>query len=509
MSGKLYIDLSHHSIDDLMRRIIELEPMVTNGNKRIKKREWDEMLDKNPELEEDKVVADGTTGGGIRHSAIHSLKNGILYEIEYYEERLKSVQNSDFKRKTNLDRDGLRQLIRKADKFLFALYTWKPELDVTEIMTGQEASKISKESEIIGDEEVAVVEEAGDTASLDEELKKSKTLVWYLYFLHFVEDGRGRKKPKIARTNLFVYPDGSVKLKNLKKDSNSRNYEGNWEQLDGCKVYSFNLCQPSEKVKERHLHFKVKFPNGRKRILFGSYTTYDTDDVYSGSLLFERIDEKSVLNGDIKPPLAISYDENPKEFKEFNKYVIEYLSLARDNHLFTDGPLGNFKELKRWMETENPFSLSERRFFDYPIPRLFIACPQTSLRADDDEHEKFVNKLASDLKTQFKDVLEITIKQKKDENGEMSSRENLKYLQRTKYFILILNDVDKATFSMVQLGWAMAHCKNILVFYKPETVSSRFIDTKRLGFSKHPYNDTNDGYNEVLKIILDFIDTNP
>lgn len=507
MSTNLYTNLNEGTLEDLMKRCIELEPFVTNGYHKINKVDWDNMLKANLELEEGENAEDGIEGGGIRHSIMHKFCEKLTFQVEFFEKENKINQN----------KAGLRLVARKAEKFLSVLYIWKPELDVNGLTISRSISETPEASEgLVVADKIVKIKNTNEASSLGEELKKAGCLVWYLYFLHFVDDGHDRKKPKIARTNLRVFHDGNnerinrgkVTLENLKEDSNSRNYEGEWEQLADCKVYIFNLWQPSEDEKERHLHFKVKFPNGRKRILFGSYSTYDTDDLYSGSLVFERIDEKGVLTDNIKPPLAISYDENPKDFEEIDESVIEYLSLARDNHLFTDGPLGSFNELKKWVETENPFSLCERRFFDYSKPRLFIACPQTSLKETDDRHKNLIEKLEKDLREKYESNLDITVKNQKGVSGELSSFENLKYLQRTKYFILILDEVKKATFSLVQLGWAMAYCKHILVFYKDNTVSSRFIADKDAIFKKRSYNDTEEGYNEMMIKILDFIDTN-
>ena len=46
-------------------------------------------------------------------------------------------------------------------------------------------------------------------------------------------------------------------------------------------------------------------------------------------------------------------------------------------------------------------------------------------------------------------------------------------LQTTRFFILIYTRSEKASFSLVELGWALAHAKVIMIFYEKHSVSER------------------------------------
>ncbi|MEQ9007029.1 MAG: hypothetical protein RLP12_04030, partial [Ekhidna sp.] len=143
--------------------------------------------------------------------------------------------------------------------------------------------------------------------------------------------------------------------------------------------------------------------------------------------------------------------------------------------------------------------------FDPLPPRLFIASPKTSLSGEERKHEEFVEKIYSDIENKFGKDLEVRLRKHDMEAEELASYDNLKYLEKTKFFILVLNSTNQASFSLVQLGWAMAHCKHCMVVFNPNNVSSRFSKAKNVGFVPREYNDPENEYNEIIKDILDFI----
>lgn len=501
----LYVNQTHLSTNDLFDRICQLGKAVGIGLDNTKKLKWDDWLGDNEDFKKEYPIGDKMEGGGISYSNISKIYKDTISPLI---QRL--AQNKD----PEIQDRHLRKYIRQFEKYLRALYAYRPDLYIEGSIRLERDYNISnKDAYEETEKKVPAVEttkesfdEANETVTNSpsdiKSSSESEKLVWYVYFLHFVKKGQKKEIPKIARTVLTAYDNNKAELKNL-VDEVSKNYAGKWAKLAHPKLYSFDLWWPSEDDKQRHLHFKVEFGAG-DRILFGSYTTYDSHSIHSGKLLFERISSKRQLQEQITP-LAISHVENLGDFEQIDENIIEYLSLSKDNHINTPEPLGNIKLLQDWVDDINPFNSPEKRFFDPLPPRLFIASPKTSLSGEERKHEEFVEKIYSDIENKFGKDLEVRLRKHDMEAEELASYDNLKYLEKTKFFILVLNSTNQASFSLVQLGWAMAHCKHCMVVFNPNNVSSRFSKAKNVGFVPREYNDPENEYNEIIKDILDFI----
>ena len=54
---------------------------------------------------------------------------------------------------------------------------------------------------------------------------------------------------------------------------------------------------------------------------------------------------------------------------------------------------------------------------------------------------------------------------------DLNLTDALQDLRKTRFFVLIYTKTDIGSYSLVQLGWALAHCKVVLVFYEEGSIS--------------------------------------
>lgn len=158
----------------------------------------------------------------------------------------------------------------------------------------------------------------------------------------------------------------------------------------------------------------------------------------------------------------------------------------------------------------DPFENRIDFFFDFKTPKVFIAFPQTS----DHSKKGYLNnreKIEEQIKIIDKKLdrlANVTFRNIKDVDADLTvSTKRLSELQRTKYFILILTNVESVSFALIELGLALAYCKHILVLYDKKLVSKRFKTTiNTLGVTVEDDISTLTSYETITKKIIDFID---
>ena len=91
------------------------------------------------------------------------------------------------------------------------------------------------------------------------------------------------------------------------------------------------------------------------------------------------------------------------------------------------------------------------------------------------------------------------------DNFQKISFESFRTLQKTTFFVLILGDFNKASFSLVQFGWALAHCKHLMIVYKKENVSNRFEAVEKMRVEKKAYKNINKEFDDIFIAIRRFV----
>ncbi len=65
-------------------------------------------------------------------------------------------------------------------------------------------------------------------------------------------------------------------------------------------------------------------------------------------------------------------------------------------------------------------------------------------------------------------------------------------IQKTSLFVLIYPKIERASFSLIQLGWALAHARSIIVFYEEGTLTENTLRLQSIGVSFIQFKNIND-----------------
>ena len=298
---------------------------------------------------------------------------------------------------------------------------------------------------------------------------------WFFYFLKL---SLNSNVPKIARTILRTYTNQIAHLEQL-EDVHSVDLYGTYEKM-GSHVESYDLKD------EEHLrgcNFKVHRASANYSLLAGIFTTYDLEDIRSGSLIMEKVDAGS-CGGELKPIVACYYEARDN-YQLIPDCIQDYLFEKVVNYGTVPKRIAD-RETLSVINKKRPLLQVEhrkRRFFDFQKSKLFLASQQTSFSDFNKEHEK-QDKIIEEAYIKLKaglpqiEIIQRVKKELTDANNQ--SFNILKELKRTKYFVLVVGRHEKASFSTVMLGWAMAYCMHILLIYKKGTVSKRFLALSQL-----------------------------
>ncbi|MCO6359206.1 hypothetical protein BXY85_1688 [Roseivirga pacifica] len=315
-----------------------------------------------------------------------------------------------------------------------------------------------------------------------EELVKSESQsikyhYWHFNFLHVTPPGGADKRPKIARTLLKVSnsPKEAV-LINL-EDPQSEDYQGRYDEIGKSGVYAFDLWN---KKRNRKLYFKIHFPNTKYRVVIGAYTTFDSEKIYSGRIVLRRIDSQ---NKDDLKSVLLGRDVTSGFDSIVDHSIQEFLSQRDKNYLMVPNSNGTLNGIKAKTKDSGPFQHIERRFFDFENPRLFLACPILTAQHSSREID-ILQDLQTELKTGFPNLIvdlnERNRRHLQDQENEfrLINLESFEKLQGTRFFVIIIEETQKSSFSLVELGFALAKCKYVLILHKAGTVSKKIEELK-------------------------------
>ena len=357
---------------------------------------------------------------------------------------------------------------------------------------------------------------------------------WKMYFLNV-----GDSKPKHLRLGcclLKVYSPNKIDL--ITPDPDDKNYEGKYKILrkDKYSVYFFDLKTFSEK---KRLHLKIRLCSGDDKIILGSYSTYydDDDKIVTGSIVLEKISDLTLENEENIPKFLSAIDGR-KDFEKVKWQIRNFLSLKKLNYSkVPQKAVINLKGLEEFVNSlpKGDSASVEKRFLELKKPIIYISTPQTSMedyysdlqngkKMTVDERQELERK-HSLIKKKKNVVLNIVKKLKYEyeekadkfkvifENTdieEMKPIESIKYLEKTRYFILIMPPTSKISFSIIQLAYSITLAKNIFFAYEGNIISERIKSLKELNnnFERKKINSIIKEEDQLYKAIVKFINDN-
>ncbi len=281
---------------------------------------------------------------------------------------------------------------------------------------------------------------------------------WYVYFFYF---GIGyRHKVGLGRTVMTISKDAKVYLKNV-EDNKSINYEGTLN-FDNAEVLSFNLQGPNS---ESQLHIKVLAQPEFPKLLVGAYLNYEIRKVRCGTIVMEH----KMTSENLTPGF---YTIDHDDFETIPKPIRRFLAQKSQNILNLPKPIYSIDDLATFMD--NYLQDKRHLFFDPEETRVFFASPaQSILNEEHEENSTMILNIKDVLEAKFKsNNIKIKIdypggKKPSKQNADFYKNrivDNFKDLKLTKYFFLFIGQRSLSK-SLVELGWALAYCKIVVIFY--------------------------------------------
>jgi hypothetical protein len=294
------------------------------------------------------------------------------------------------------------------------------------------------------------------------------------FFVYHLYMGRDGKEPKLGRSILKIKNDNSVVFKNV-PDGISVDYFGSDYTAREDRIV-FNLESQSG---DKTIHLKIYCSDiNRDKVFLGAFLTYEYHHIIHGTVVLEPVPD-----GEEAQPLMLSNTQNPQIFNSVNPFVREYLSFRRYSYKRVPKDIRNYKPLENFLyreAQEKPI----RRFIEKTRPTVFIASPNSSVDKEKfKNNQRLIEKLKSRLRSRFSEKIEISNKRTKYSEllKEVTPPPSFRILQRSRFFILIYNETDQGSLSLVQLGWAMAHCKEVMLFYQKGSISLNIRRLNNLG----------------------------
>jgi len=234
---------------------------------------------------------------------------------------------------------------------------------------------------------------------------------------------------------------------------------------------------------EVNVQMQVYFRDQSAAELFlGSYLTYENGRIVRGTLVLVPVDESVDLE-----PYVARFDKKVPSLTDIEPTILEYLSIRKFSYRRVPDQIYTKAQLREFLNGEFHESPG-KRFIESIRPEIIIASPNSSISSESfEKNQSIIDTFKKSIETTFPGKLNVYIRneQMPEFYKEATAPPSIKHIQKTRMFFLIYTPADKASFSLVQLGWAMAHCKQIVVIYQKGSLSSNIL---RLNMFKDLFN---------------------
>lgn len=302
-------------------------------------------------------------------------------------------------------------------------------------------------------------------------------LQWNVYYLHFRKNDQ-TKEPLLCRAHIIIDDNDNVLFVNVEPDGGD-NYVGVFKpDIDmGQGIITFNL---SGQKKGSTVHIKVFCDRKKQPILIGQYNCYVDTRIMAGDILFEFAETRSEL----KKVGSYSFVEGSDTFsneKDINPIIREFFALTSENYHQVFKHIDTLEKLKGKMDSYFPFRDKPSLFIEKPKPEVMIAAPMsTSISSSNEELFEPVFKT---LKEKLPKI-EVTAEKIFDDNGHPLFIDNLKQLRTKRFFILIMPDISKLSFSHIQFAMAISMSKHVFIVCCKNDLSETMQTLEHLGLIK-------------------------
>ncbi|MBI1183601.1 hypothetical protein GC194_04985 [bacterium] len=296
---------------------------------------------------------------------------------------------------------------------------------------------------------------------------------WFLYYYykHKLEP----RTPVLTRNGLILYEGGEAHLVNNSPKLHHQ-YRGEWS-LNGNTIV-INLINDITKTRGYSLY--VKDDNEDPSLLYGTFNAYNSDDIFMGFVILERVTEK------IKEELGFTDLERvPHSWKgrKIPQSIIDFLSY--DSRTFGILPhIGNDLSSLQLFNNRalREFNIWKRKFLGEYHNEIVISDPNNKINFLSESYKKWKNSwIEKGMKIKVLYGGDTVEDGSKSENGisrygsgrDGSESESLSLparfekLYRSKFFIYVLSPSKSELFlhGVMELAWSMIFCDHLIIVY--------------------------------------------
>jgi len=415
----------------------------------------------------------------MESSHYHSRIKELIHQIHQHQIRVKDVL-ADFTKwvKKSQDTGKYRgNQIKPLGLSRNSIYSWRVKLTAlkSKINSGAiQENEIEEELETI-ENFVQVFSKAvqGYFTEYAETIDPFEGKTWYIYFFHIDEDAGG--EPTLGRVVLKTFSKNHVELTNFGHGTHVHYEKGQYSL-----IYNYACFLELEtRHGDRKLHIKVRYISSDYEIFIGSYITYENEHVVRGTLIMEPAQGESIK------PLVLSSFKNKEIFYAVDPAIRQFLSLRKYNYQKITNRIFNLEGLREFLYEKRGEDWPTR-FFEENKPILFIAYPGLSIDPESyGTNVHAIERIVQQLNHRFKGKLDIRYGNNRQQEREISFSEEVESLKRTRLFALIYTKAELGSYSLVQLGLAMAYCKVVMMFYELGSISGH-LETLHRKVHKYP-----------------------
>ena len=310
-------------------------------------------------------------------------------------------------------------------------------------------------------------------------------LICYAYFLYY-PSGRNHEA-LLGCANLSVGKNNIAEFKNTGL-TGSVNYQGPAQPyLDmdhGIIIFDLESDKHGRK-----LHIKAFCEEKEQQVMLAMFTTYEDNRVQSGTILLFNPNAK--VDGDTKTlklleemtrdisgvPGCYNFLSKSDEFKKIPPVIRDFFRLRNNNYHRVFKEVDTLLKLEEKINAYEPHEHKNTWFLEKEKPEIFIASP---ILGSPNDNDSLFKTIVDDLNNEpnFAERLYINYSDKDsgyNKDGGMEPIKNLEYLKSVRVFILFLEEMQQASFSLVQLGWALSYSKQVILVYKKDCISERIL----------------------------------
>ncbi len=309
-------------------------------------------------------------------------------------------------------------------------------------------------------------------------------LYYKAYFFYHLEE---TEEPELGMSLISIQQTKAY-LHNVKDDISS-DYEGDIEHLQDNGLF-FDMSSVTKKIS---IHIKVNCSNlSNDNIMLGAYISFEDNHITQGSILLEATDK-------LEEPKIYSLFRNKEELENnVNPNILSYLALKKYNFAKVKRNVVNETRLERFVQQDFKENF-KTRFIDYAVPKMFMAVPTEVLL--NQNTKSVIHQIIEGVQNENNNI-DVRINDGTDEKlRAIEKPPSFVQLQRCRFFVLFCFKGAQYSLSTVQLGWAMAYCKRVIVFYEEGGLSANFLKLRGLGVLMEKFSDLSKDMNHIISVL--------